>query len=708
MNWASTIARVNKNFRKAKLLPMRKRKILKYIIEGCVIGEIILSGVSSVKFINRKAAANQVNQTKVTNFSSFSFTPQAKEFIIKNGFVVIPSKKYKEIYEIYRDCHNTNIPIFVTCDAVLHSAHILFDYTLRILEIEKLMPELEKLTGSMLSASIKQYNEAKDSKVKAAAKKNVAFFSVASKLLGQNKEIPAYAKNSVEKELELIKQHSGLQYSPIFGYKEDYTQYIPRGHYTRNEKFKRFFLAMMWYGRIKFRLKPGKSERMIQKGKEETREALLIVSALNKTKVKQERTLTIWENIYIPTTFFCGETDDLNIYDYQKLMREVYGSDISIADLVDEEKLELFISKAQKLKKPRILSDFSHPSEDWRKESHAFRFMGQRFIPDSYIFQELVYDKVGTEKMPRAFPKGLDVMAIVGSKRAQKILQKEGDLNYLNYNQQLDKLKEQFSSYEEKDWRQNLYWNWLYTLKLLLLKKNENGPFFMQNSAWIDKKLNTCLGSWAELRHDTILYGKQSYTKLTAISPQNLKLTKGYVEPYPEVYHQIAFLVRQMREKLEERGLLIAEGKQKLLDFENLLLTLKDISKKELNNEDLTEKEYRIIWNIGNLLHRLYDFSPKIKEKITSGVDERMAVIADVHTDPNSMKVLEVGVGNPFLIYVITKTGNETKISKGGVFSYYEFKIPMQERLDDDTWQKRLQRQEVPSLPEWTGSFIIE
>ena len=34
----------------------------------------------------------------------------------------------------------------------------------------------------------------------------------------------------------------------------------------------------------------------------------------------------------------------------------------------------------------------------------------------------------------------------------------------------------------------------------------------MQTTAWQDKELNITLASWAELRHDTILYVKQSYT----------------------------------------------------------------------------------------------------------------------------------------------------------------------------------------------------
>ena len=35
---------------------------------------------------------------------------------------------------------------------------------------------------------------------------------------------------------------------------EVYEQYIPRGHYTRSEDLKMYFKAMMWYGRLTFRL----------------------------------------------------------------------------------------------------------------------------------------------------------------------------------------------------------------------------------------------------------------------------------------------------------------------------------------------------------------------------------------------------------------------------------------------------------------------
>ncbi len=64
----------------------------------------------------------------------------------------------------------------------------------------------------------------------------------------------------------------------------------------------------------------------------------------------------------------------------------------------------------------------------------------------------------------------------------------------------------------------------------LFFAKTAGYPMFMQVPAWLDKDLFAALASWAELRHDTILYAKQSYTmEVTAVRPVP-KMVKGYVE----------------------------------------------------------------------------------------------------------------------------------------------------------------------------------
>ena len=55
-------------------------------------------------------------------------------------------------------------------------------------------------------------------------------------------------------EFEKIKAHTGFEKSSLFPYELDYSQYIPRGHYTRSKDFERYFKAMMWYGQAPFPL----------------------------------------------------------------------------------------------------------------------------------------------------------------------------------------------------------------------------------------------------------------------------------------------------------------------------------------------------------------------------------------------------------------------------------------------------------------------
>lgn len=627
---------------------------------------------------------------------------EQRALLEENGFVVVPSR-VEQIYEIYKSAKDQGIPIFVTTDALLHAYHILYDYTLRFAEIQHFVNDLQGLNAAMRGVLREQYLAA-EGKVQEAARRNLAYFSVASALLEPGTQIASDVADDVNTELDFITAHQGFAQSPIFGYKEDYSQYVPRGHYTRNETFERYFKTMMWYGRMMFRLKPGPSPEAIEAGRMETRQAILIVAALQNAQVGEQSALAVWERIYEPTVFFVGKTDDLNIYDYGQLVKEVYGDQLTLTDLEDEAKLDEFIQRAMTLRPPRIVSSYVTDREKPEEVTKGFRFMGQRFIPDSYIFQQLVYDKVGTQSDPRLFPKGLDVTAVLGSSRAYEILldvYNEG--RYANYQEQMEKLRDEFGQLPPEQWVENLYWSWLYALRPLLEVKGEGYPSFMQNQGWVDKDLNAFLGSWTELRHDTILYAKQSYTmKATGIMPQP-EAAKGYVEPQPEVYARLAALARQMRVGLKGRGLLDAEYRDKLERLESLLLSLKTMAEKELVGQALTEEEYELIRSIGGILEGITTFSAKVKEEITSEADERMAIVADVHTDTNTGQVLEEGVGDAFLIYVVAPVEGQLVATQGGVFSYYEFTHPMDDRLTDEAWQAL---EPKPDLPVWTGSFV--
>jgi hypothetical protein len=103
-----------------------------------------------------------------------ALSEDVKKSLQQNGFVISPGYE-DEIFDIYTEAKERNQSVFVTTDAVLHTAHIFFDYLSRILEIEKLYGLTNELTDKMLVLSIKQYNEAEDKEVKEAARLNIGF-----------------------------------------------------------------------------------------------------------------------------------------------------------------------------------------------------------------------------------------------------------------------------------------------------------------------------------------------------------------------------------------------------------------------------------------------------------------------------------------------------------------------------------------------------
>jgi hypothetical protein len=236
--------------------------------------------------------------------------------------------------------------------------------------------------------------------------------------------------------------------------------------------------------------------------------------------------------------------------------------------------------------------------------------------------------------------------------------------------------------------------------------------------SWLDKQLNTALGSYAELKHDTILYAKQVYAEFGAGPPPPPPLPpKGYVEPVPEFYARLAALTAMTREGLDSRDLLGEMDESSLDTLENLAYSLQIMAEKELRGEPLTEDEYTTIRFYGGQLEHLTmsaadsDLDDPNARRFMEE-EPQAAVIADIATDPPSFTVLEEAVGRINGIYVVVPIieadgSHYLQVAKGGVFSYYEFPWSMDDRLTDEKWRKMLDDGEAPLPPEWTGSFLV-
>ncbi|MFW9904301.1 MAG: DUF3160 domain-containing protein, partial [Candidatus Thorarchaeota archaeon] len=611
-----------------------------------------------------------------------------KRELEKYGFALV-DEGYEDIYEIYPRLEPT--PKFITTDLCLHAYHVLYDISLRILEGTYFSNDFEILLQTLQEDQITLSGTVTEISVQEAISKNIAYLTVMLYLIDNTTEVPQNVESLVTSELSKIEVGERSE-SAICGYDEDYSQYKVRGHYTRNILLANYFKAMMYAGRMGFLLQSPTDE--IEMGINHTRMVMLLLSSFNET-IGSETVWDYWDRVYQPTAFFVGASDDLTPTEYYEIWKK---NDYPEGDLLANDELILdIIDDAKTYRKPKINSMFVSEAFDHENVTQGFRLMGQRFIPDSYIFQQLVHNKVNG----RLFPTGLDVFSVFGSSRAEYHLQLENE-TYLDYGSQIAKLRGEFANLTDHDWTQNLYWLWLYSLFPLLHPATEGYPGFMLNKAWLDKALVTVMGSWAELRHDTILYAKQSYTYERAGGEELL----GYVEPYPEVYARLGALVRLMRNGLEDRGLTIEGFSQKLYSIAEQFDRLVEISIKELEDEPLNENDINFINNFGEEIAAIASFHDPEADPGVSEADDRMSIIADVHTDPNTRQVLEVGTGNPYVIYVVVQDNNgKLRLTRGGTFSYYEFKYPMTERLSDEEWHEILDS-DPPTLPDWITNLL--
>lgn len=651
-----------------------------------------------------------LNLADVGNLGEYTLTKTQKSALSANGFVVTPpvsdpNKLYTEFYQAYESMRYETSPIFATTDSIYHVYHLVFDKMLRDLEKNSFIPTLNELTSTMVAATIAQYQSVKGTSLEDAALRNVAFFSIAASLLKTGDSVLPEAQSYVDAELALINEGLGTNPSPLWAYEgqaedlkliEDYSQYIPRGHYTRSPELEAYFKAMMWYGRLTFRLKDPM----------ETQRALLLTQALRTTTSPAGNSaLTLWQKIYDPTVFIVGKADDLGVYEYGKISDSVYGVNPDLSAFADKTLLQKFGAAARQLPPPQINSMWVYIWQDRNDVTQGFRFMGQRFTLDEYVFGKLMWRNVGTLDIPRDLPKALDFFAAQGSDKALSLLDGMGETKFVNYSSQMTKVKDEVSKFGVDSWTQNLYWSWLYALQPVFAVKGQQYPAFMQTDAWVQKDLQTALSSWTELKHDTILYSKQSMAEMGGGPPG--AVPHGYVEPNPEAYARLLALAQMTRSGLQSRDLLDVTTQGNLDNLIDELAFLQDISQRELNGGEISSDDYWRIQYYGGWLEAITVAaadSESTDSRQNYLEDQKSPVVADIATGIGG--VLEEGVGYPTLIYVVTPN-QPYQIAVGVVYTYYEFVVSPDKRMTDEAWRTQLETDSAPAMPEWTSSFIV-
>lgn len=603
----------------------------------------------------------------------------------------IAETDYEQLFHVYEANDYHAMPSFITTDVFLQATHMYFSYVLKYLEQKTLTPILlrgiEALHGECMKTL--QTTEA-DSTLQDCAAWNTAFFAIAGQLLGGTAcTIPDRYITECRDELARIEAQQD-ENSPFLDYMDVYFPYSlfkPRGHYSRNETTQRYFKTMMWLQTASF----------CRDDRTQLSRAVFMALAFNALPEKTRSELL---GVFDALTFLMGEPDNLSVMEIAAWLQERGITRMSAAtDGIVLEEVDSMLAEAFKTRnriKPKVELSCTE----------KINFMPQRYAADNEILGAMADEKPNAK---RAYPKGLDVMATFGCYAAEQIL----DTCYHE--------KEQWTDYEKTRSDMNrkfakgigstasMYNQWL-GLLMQLQAIDKDQPAFTQTPAWQCKTLNTALASWAELKHDAILYSEQPIMAECGGAGLPDPVVVGYVEPNPTFWKGLKDMLAANRKLLKQARLLdetLAEKSRRLEEEVDFCLRM---AEKELAGQVLTPEEYNNIKKMGSTLDWftlgiLDPDNPYLTWDNVKGADRSVAVVADVFTrnilgcEKNG--ILHEATGNADNIYVLVNIGGTMYLTSGAVLRYYEFVRPLGERLTDEEWQQMLQDGKAPEIPEW-------
>jgi hypothetical protein len=596
--------------------------------------------------------------------------PGVSETLARQGFVVLPGE-YRLFHYLYDAEGGYNPwPTFVTTDVATHEFHLMFDKLLRTLEQAVLLPKLEQLVTGLVEAAHAQTTAVAGTDLEDAAARVEQLYQVAAAALG----LPGQLGPLAEQEKALVDAHSATASSPLTGVDADYSLYTPRGHYTRNADLRRYFVAMSVLGQAAFCL-PGTRGCA---GVEPARRGILAARVLGR----DPGLVALWRTIYEPTAFLVGASDDYTAPE----VAAAAGPLDDPSTLAGDDAVRTITDALVALRPVQV-----------NPERASIRIMGTRFVVDAYVLDQLLAPNVGTNDKPRLVGSGLDIAAAFGSTLAYDAMKAEGKTDFANYDAQLAALRAAIVARPEAQWSSTVVDAWLHALAPSFAVHGEEFPDFMRTAAWAAKALQSGLGSYTELKHDTLLYAKQALAEGGGDEPPAVR--RNWVEPEPLVFGRLAAAAELIRSGLRERAALPPEQATLVTDEIELFRFLERIARDELKGAPIEAADNERLTYLGGWLESLFW---RTADQIDGGAsaDLDAAVVADIQSGPDG--VLELGTGRISRILVLVPDDSGAfQVAQGGVYSYYEFTSPPGVRLTDEEWRAQLDAGEAPARPAW-------
>jgi len=642
--------------------------------------------------------------------SAFALDDAGLAALKQSGVAIRTRSQFPTFTDGYAAIYAAHLPLFVSADSMMDAIHRSYDSMLEGIETEVLVPTLAAmLTG--LQAHLAQSAAAARTK----ADLDVYLAVAAALLTSSTPALVAGGDTGAAKALvNLTTTASGVGDVVLFGSQRtiDAASFTPRGHYTDSATLAQYFRAMIWLGTIDFRLIETQSNgsQLFHRPQFDAMVALfdLFDSSL----------LDNWNTLHATISTFAGQDDSMTLAEVPALEQALGVPGSAGLAALDDATIAQAVATGrfgtQRIDSYILMAD---PHTGTLPLNSSFLVFGQRFTVDSFVLSNVVYDRVNDPGYPpRMMPKPLDAaFAAMGNGDALPLL--ASDLATYGYAPELATMRQVIDGEPADYWNSSLYTLWLGALRALSPSASAVAnpaaaglPSVAGTTAWGLRTLNTQLGSWAELRHDNVLYVKPAVS--TGVLCQ---FPAAFVEPSVAFWDGLLQYATTGSQRLLALPASVATTQSVQLGLTHFsylqadVTMLRAMAVQQTTGADLTSDQLAFI-NKAVTLMQICGGGVSANgwyPQLISGVSPvaHKPTIADVFMDPNSGTVLEVGTGDVNPMVVVVETCMGPRAFAGLSLSYYETTASDFKPLTDNDWVGMLA---TAARPDWLAPLLVE
>ncbi len=646
-------------------------------------------------------------------------TDRSVQLLGQTYFLVLDNSRYPTMAAVYRDNRLRGKSNFVTADAIVHPY---FAWTNRVLAdaiVEHVAPDLLSMLKAMLAASLSDYKQAEDAEVRMDLERNLAFLSVAIKLLDPKffAPVPMRIVPWIRADLEAIESGRGT-HSAIFDSAEDFSSYVPVGWYSSRPELEGFYRCREWVSRVSFPFSDVTAIGDATRGNT-FRRSVLLYRSLELSRINGQPAYDTWTKL-VKVWSLLGA--DLNDWQESTILPSEYKQHFKAAG----GSLKITLNElAEPLFRTRLLLSLRKQKPLKLGAASVFELGGAGGKGGTPVMFRLL-PMTGDAEWPwlkacvpfwhehaepgATWPFALLVTHAWGAAQANNTLLDNFarlDPHLVVALPDLDKLVEAKQVGATSQTIRDRRWD---ILKGYFKPLPEGAQSVLRSEPWMVRMLESAFAGWVDshLALAPESAGSQEAggtpppaTPTSAAPPARGRrpapMLLHYLQPSTDIYQAIAADARQMADTLGALGYMPERLKDRLADFGRLAERLKRLSDLELKGKPLPLADIKLLQNIDVVLAQVdaplegtLPLKPPSAELTSSTVGAATAGMS-------------FGLGRAGQLFIILQKETESTLGRGATYTYFEAQGAP---IKPEHWQRKLDN-DLLRPPFWAERFDL-